>query len=93
MAGDEEALDRAIAEAAEALAAAANKDIDEDVVGAVNDLLGIDTQNTGIEADIAAAASEAQASETNQGLGGFKDSTDGDANAADAADADEDVNE
>ncbi len=90
--GDEEALDQAIAEAAAALAAAANKDIDEDVVGAVNDLLGIDTQATGIESDIAAAAAEAQASETNQGLGGFKDPAHGD-EGGDVDDADEDVDE
>ena len=92
--GDEEALDQAIAEAAAALAAAANKDIDEDVVGAVNDLLGIDTQATGIESDIAAAAAEAQASETNQGLGGFKDPAHGDEGGeGDVDDADKDVDE
>jgi hypothetical protein len=71
-AATEEEREDAISAAAAALAAAANKEIDPEVVGAVNDLLGMDVDPT-LESEIAGRANEAQASETSQGLGGFKD--------------------
>jgi hypothetical protein len=49
--------------AAEALANAANKPIDQSVVGAVNDLLGIDVDQ-GTEQDIADKAADIQSGET-----------------------------
>lgn len=54
--------------AAAALAAAANKDIDLAVVGALNDLLNIEL-DAADEQEIADQASEAQAAETSNGLG------------------------
>ena len=79
---DDPTNDDLLADVADALATAANKDIDTEVVSAFNDALGFDTElsesdletfglaaDEDLDAKIANAAQEIQDDETSQGLG------------------------
>ena len=68
----DEDIQAAFDEAVEALAALANKPLDEDLVGYFNDELGLETSEQD-DADLAEQAQEIQDEETNQGLGQYKD--------------------